>query len=92
MSNSSVLPDIKDTCLNSFNITEEDILSVIKSLESNKSYEWNNILTKMITMWGESLTSPLKMIFDLVLRDGVFPDGWKKCNIVPVYRWASKIC
>ena len=89
MSNSSVLPDINfhtNTCLNSFNITNEDILSVIKSLESNKSYEWNNILTKMITMWGESLASPLKMIFDPVLNDGVFPDDSKKCNIVPVYK------
>ena len=29
---------------------------------------------------------PLKIIFEEALSDGVFPDDWKKGNIVPVYK------
>ena len=42
----------------------------------------------MITICGESLALPLKMIFEPVLNDGVFPDDCKKCNIVPVHKSA----
>ena len=40
----------------------------------------------MITMCGESLALPLKMIFETALNDGVFPVDWKKGNIVPVHK------
>ena len=49
VSNSSVLPDVNvytNTRLNSFSITEEDILSIIKSLDPKKSHRWINISTK----------------------------------------------
>ena len=87
--NSSVLPDISfytNSCLNSFSITEKDILAIIKSLDPNKSHGWDNISIKMIKMCGESLALPLKMIFEVALNDGVFPDDWKKGNIVPVHK------
>ena len=37
-------------------------------------------------MCGESLSLPLKMIPEPALSDGVFPDNWKKGNIVPVHK------
>ena len=37
-------------------------------------------------MRGESLVLPLKMIFQAALNDGVFPDDWKKGNIVPIHK------
>ena len=36
-------------------------------------------------MW-ELLTLPLKIIFKVALNDGVFPDDWKKGNIVPAHK------
>ena len=72
--------------LNSFSITEKDILAIINSLDPNKSHGWDNISIKMIKMCGESLALPLKMIFEAALNDGAFPDDWKKVNIVPVYK------
>ena len=84
VSNSSVLPDISfhtNARLNSFSITEKDILAIIKSLDPNKSHGWDNISIKMMKMCGESLALPLKMIFE-----AVFPDDWKKGNIVPVHK------
>ena len=84
-----MLPDISfhtNARLNSFCITEKDILAIIKSLDPNKSHGWDNISIKMIKMCGESLALPLKMIFEAALNDGVFPDDWKKGNIVPVHK------
>ena len=40
----------------------------------------------MIKICGELLTLPLKMIFEAVLDDSVFPDDWKKRNTVPVHK------
>ena len=89
VSNSSVLPD--NSCytkarLDSFSITEKDILPLIKSLDPNKSHGWSNIFIKRIKMCGKSLKLSLKMIFEATLKDGVFLDDWKKGNFVPVYK------
>ena len=84
-----MLPDISfhtNARLNSFCITEKDILAIIKSLDPNKSHGWDNISIKMIKMCGKSLAWPLKMIFEAALNDGVLPDDSKKCNIVPVHK------
>ena len=51
VSNSSVLPYIgfhTKARRNSFSITENNILVVIKSLDPNKSHVWDNIPIKMI--------------------------------------------
>ena len=82
-----MLPDISfrtNARLNSFSITEKDILARIKSLDPNNSHGWNNISTKITKISGESLALALKMIFGAALNDGVFPNDWKKGNIVPV--------
>ena len=54
------------TCLNSFSITEKDILAIINSISPSKSNGWYNISIKM--RW-ESLTKLLKMIFKEILND-----------------------
>ena len=82
-----MLPDISfhtNARLNSFSITEKYILAIIKTLDPNKPLGWDNISIKMIKMCGESLGLPL--IFEATLNDGVFPDDWKKSNIVPVHK------
>ena len=77
VSNSSVLPNIsfhKNTRLNSFSITKKDILAIIKSLDLNKFYEWDNISIKMKKICGKSLSLHLKLVCEAALSDGVFPD------------------
>ena len=74
-SKSSVLPDISsqtNALLNSFSITEKDILAIIKLLDPSKSHGWDNISIKTIKMCGESFSLPLKMIFEAALNDGAF--------------------
>ena len=40
----------------------------------------------MIKMCGDSIALPLMIIFNTALNTGIFPDLWKKGNIVPVHK------
>ena len=63
VSNYGVLPDISfhiSTSLNSFSVTEKDILAIIKSLDPHKSHRWD-ISMKMTKMCGDTLAFPLKI-------------------------------
>ena len=44
----------------------------------------------MIHLCGDSIVSPLKMIFESAITSGHFPDTWKKGNITPVHKKESK--
>ena len=43
----------------------------------------------MVKMCGES-GYPLKIIFETALKSGIYPDKWKKANVVPVHKKESK--
>ena len=74
-----------------FEISEEKILNVIRSLNPNKAHGWDEISIRMIKLSDKSLVSPLKIIFTDCLRRGVFPGIWKCANVVPVHKKMKKI-
>ena len=76
--------------MDSFKTTESDILSIIKSLDSTKAHGCGNLLVRMIKMCSESITLPLKIIFQESLKKGKFPEIWKKANVVPVHKEEDK--
>ena len=87
--NTSILPPFlhrTNARITSFYVTKEDILLIIKNLDSSKAHGWDNISIKMIKICGESITVPLKIIFEQSLKEKKFPEVWKKANIVPVYK------
>ena len=93
LSNTSTLPPLTfrmDKRLSSLKINEDDILSIIKSLNSNKSHAWNKLSVKMAKMCDKTLVYPLKLIFRASIQEGVFPDCWKKANVVPIHKKESK--
>ena len=58
LSNASTLPPLTtktDKRLSSLKINEDDILSIIKSLNSNKSHGWDKLSIKMVKMCGKTL-------------------------------------
>ena len=77
--------------INSFHVTENDILAIIKSLDPNKAHGCDNISIKMIKMCSQSCISPLKMIFEQSLQKGKFPEIWKMANVVPVHKKEDKL-
>ena len=91
--NTSILPPFlhrTNARITSFYVTKEDILLIIKNLDSSKAHGWDNISIKMIKICGESITVPLKIIFEQSLKEKKFPEVWKKANIVPVLKKRTK--
>ena len=73
-----------------FHVTENDISAIIKTLDPNKAQGCNNISIKMIKICSQSLTLPLKIIFEHSIKKGKFPEIWKKAN-VPVHKREDKM-
>ena len=45
----------------------------------------------MIKICSQSLTLPLKIIFEHSIKKGKFPEMWKKVNVVPVHKREDKM-
>ena len=60
--------------ITSFHVTKEDILLIIKTLDSSKADGWGNISIKRIKICGESTTVLLKIIFEQSLKERKFPE------------------
>ena len=71
--------------ITSFGFTEEDISLIIKNLDPTKAHGCDNIAIKMIKICSESLTVPLRILFEQSLKEGRFPEIWKKANVGPVH-------
>ena len=78
------------TQIEDFAISEEKILKIIRSLNPNKAHGWDGISTRMIKLSDASLVTPLKIIFTNCLRSGVFPEIWKRANVVPIHKKNEK--
>ena len=91
--NASTLPNLEyktDKRLNYFEINEDDIVSIIKNLNASKAHGWDKISIRMIKLCGKTIAIPLKLIFQSMLEEGVFPDDSKKSNVVSVHKRYSK--
>ena len=92
--NTSCLPSFSyrtGSRIKSFRVTENDILAIIKTLDPNKAHGCDNISIKMIKICSQSLTLPLKIIFEHSIKKGKFPEIWKKANVVPVHKREDKM-
>ena len=92
--NNSKLPDkityISAARLTSIKFDNNDILKIIRSLNVNKARGHDGISIRMLRMCDESLVQPLSLIFTGSIDTGVYPDTWKKSNIVPVHKKGDK--
>ena len=91
--NASTLPKFKygpDKRLNSFTINENDIFLIIKNLNADKAHGWDNIYIRMIQLCGKKIVLPLQLLFKSMLEEDIFPEDWKKNNVVPAHKKESK--
>ena len=92
--NSSKLPMDQAPCmtplLSSVVIKESDILNNLKSLNANKAHGHDDISIRMLKLSQKSILKPLKLIFENCVRTRLFPDQWKKANIVPIHQKSDK--
>ena len=79
-----------NTRIDTVTFSEHNILSIIRSLNQNKAHGWDNVSTRMIQICDDSIILPLAIIFKTALNSGIYPDQWKKANVVPVHKKDSK--
>ena len=89
--NNNVLPSLlykTNTRINSFRVTNKDILSLIilLLLDSIKCCGYDNISVKMIRTCGESLTISWEVMFERPLMKRNIFRNIKKTNVVPIHK------
>ena len=92
INNSSVLPPLEyktNGCLASVYIKEDDIYLILKNLNPEKVHGSDNISIRMVQLCGEAIVEPLPILFLSFLEEGVYPDDWKKSNVVPILKKES---
>ena len=93
INNNSELPHLvfkTESRITNLNMNSETIIKIIDSLNPTKAHGWDGISIKMIKLCKYSITKPLLIIFDKALLTGVFPENWKRANVVPVHKKLSK--
>ena len=76
--------------LSTVDIDSKKILKLIQGLNSNKAHGHDGISIRMLKICGPSVIKPLSLLFNNCLRDGVFPNDWKKANVIPVHKKGNK--
>ena len=72
--------------LTDFHISDEKISKIIRSLNPKKAHGWDEMSGRMIKICDWTLVVPLKLIFEACLVHGIFPETWKRANVVPVHK------
>ena len=80
--NNSTLPSVQSfetsNRLSTVDIDSKKILKLIQGLNSSKAHVHDGISIRMLKIFGLSVITPLSLLFNNCLRDGVFPNNWKK--------------
>jgi signal recognition particle subunit SEC65 len=76
--------DVPDMLLQ--NTTPEHVKKIISKLQPKLSFDANGVSTKMIKFIGDVIALPLSHIFNISLREGVFPHKLKMCRVIPIFK------
>ena len=75
-----------NSSLSTINISENEILSKLKSLDIKKGPGPDNIPPIFIRRTASTLVKPLYIIYCKSIKDGKFPTYWKKTRIVALFK------
>ena len=93
INNNNVLPSfypIAQADLSNMTISKNQIRDIIINLNINKARGPDEISGRMIELCRENITLPLSIIFNNIIKTGIFPDLWKSANVTPVHKKDSK--
>ena len=86
--NNRVLPafsDLTDSRLGNNQITDNEIKSIIISLNPNKTHGCDSIMIQMNKLCAESIHFPLGIIIRNIINTGIFADQWKLANVTSIH-------
>ena len=89
---SEISPDVPlcAPLLDAFDISNEKILRIIRSLKPYQANGWDDIAIRMIKICDISLVAHLKLIFESCKVQGTLPEIWKRANVVPNHNKGDK--
>ena len=92
--NNSVIPNfIECESMNrliSITFNDEIILKIIRVLDVNKAHDHDDISVRMIKKLCNKSIIPVIIIYKNCINSGIFPNIWKKSNVVPVHKKGDK--
>ena len=87
--NPAFLPQCNNTLCDVM-VDRVKVLSLIRSLDSNKAHGWDGMSAQLIKLCDSSLVEPLCVIFTKCLETGIYPSIWKKANVVPIHKKGNR--
>jgi hypothetical protein len=83
------LPDVDfktDKRLDNIPVTEQDVTSMLKSLDTSKATGPDGISAKMLKETAVATTPSLTRLIKLSLEENKVPKAWKQANVFPIYK------
>ena len=68
-----------------------EVVKLLLQIPSNTFTGPNGISAHMLRETSYSISSPLTSIFNLSIKSGIFPDGWKNSHIIPIPKHTSAL-
>ena len=76
--------------LETISIDSAKILSLIRSLNTNKARGWDDLSISMIKICDHSIVRTLCLIYKRCIESGQYPQGWKRANVLPIHKKESR--
>lgn len=82
--------EYKDELVSSMNLTEDEILTAILKLNSNKGPGPDEMHPSFLINCANQISIPLLHIFNLSLNSGIFPQNWKYSFLTPIFKSGNR--
>jgi hypothetical protein len=79
-----IIPAEPSECPENLLCSEDDILEIILSLDTNKASGLDGISVRMLKETAATISPTLCTLFNLSIKTGVVPDSWKTSLITPI--------
>ena len=87
--NTSYKDYLQGSVLNSFFLkpaSEEEVISVINEMKTNKSTGPNSIPTQILKISNQIIYKPLTYLINLYFSEGILPDLLITSNVIPIFK------
>ena len=74
------------TNLDEYPLHDEELNEEFNSLKANKSPGFNDISPKVVKHCHEDIFNPIKHVFSLSLKQGIFPENMKIARVSPIFK------
>ena len=81
---------INDNSLSSLEVTEQDVIDQLLTLDVNKAFGPDEISPKFLKEGAVELAPILMFIYNESLTKGIFPQDWKRANVIPLFKKGNR--